>query len=1840
MGLFSKSSKTREQRASDLPKQQPIDESPIDSNLAELQRIQSELQTEERAPKKKISLWTRIKNFFHFNRKFKSGDMTTGANKQRENEYYENFLLAKIGYQQAGISAYAADPGESIGFAATAGAADTMAADISAEAISRTRSENGDNIEAQTDVIYKNKLKLISAKANFKHRILGDSTAEYSSQKTQLQFMGEYRDLTLSGGEFKILHSYNDNTDKFGEIVGMDFTDGTLSVSMKNFLLRDGIDAPQMIFKGNTALLSSDGCTAELQDIMSDYPAIKSGSVLLTTPSDVLGKGSSFNLDGTLTLSDEGIIGENLSQSVGDVKTGSFSGSGASVGLVTESDTRTIRTNVHFDKWEYGFNSGIIEVDKHGENGDASVDAAGVVRLVCPNDIPFYFKIFGKEFPLVPKTDTSSIVISDNALDLEFSSENLTLLGQSFQGVLIKVSHGSTASAVSFSARSMGNPDGKVSITNLNGEIGSNGLLANSAHIHIDPAANIPSIGSLDADITNLSLSKEGLSFDSVNFDAKNITFGEDEMLKMENVIFTASKPKTAPFSVKADMSNVELNISPDEDESGFSIETKGGEGSDGFMASISIEQPLNTAGVNTSKLVANIKTMGLIVGHYDELMNFWLSDFTIGSDSEGMAITANKVNVTAFPPSGEISLFGGFIKFSEFTASANMLKLNKHGIVPETGSELLVNVEDLVFADKKIGGVGIEMSGRNFTVKMTDILKDAVIELGGAQLVFNGGLGLRYNAEKTPKIGAALDELKAKLIFDSTTIELEELSEEEDGSFKLGRAAGIFGVPFTDKQFTAEGRNISFNPATRKLSFERIGGGLANTSIAIGDLEIKSPKLWLLNNFTGFGLSGECGIKLGDVLDASGEICVDMLKEKGYIPTLGPMNNVKVSIPNFGAVSVKTITPNKENPKSFHFEEIALNDGEELKTNEPDDDDSLFKKIVFSLPKPKVTLDEGDWINGKFVYDKSHLHYSASSFEYKPFDGLKLTLDLANKKAAAEYSLTKPDGDWAKKDDLPQLFSMGIKYPLLAFLSVGGGVAGGAGVKLTAKGSIGFDKDEAVLDGSFSFDKAKAYLGLQAYLLIGLPSIANIKIGIEGDLVGDASDSNVQFSMGLKKNTAKDVKMPIMIDNAADKTFFSYNLAAKLTAQLKAFVQPTILGFFDKKRFSINLKTINLATAEFAGKASRANNKWEFEKTKNSITSDLNKDIFDNIIQAKIDAQEAALREIRDIVSDGTAVLGLEGRSREEIFELSSGYVGRIFPQLEKIRDKNKEAFDTLKTADKNALSSLLKDREFIAKHETRLAEAEMVTAELSDEERSVYDNIAAKKDGNSNILGEDLQKLGILPPARVLAELSKRMKILFSLRGITKVGYDEMMSKYVGIRNMLADAAANPFIENNGSYISVNQSSKGSAKTAEAEYKKGAADASGQSKVSDADMKSLIENAKINWKKVKEETQKFNKIGDNISKLSSQLKDKSSDKMNEWLQIESMNNEQIKQKYGQNMSKNMLKKQITEETGITQEDVNSYTKLNKLLKEKAEVGSALEQARKAIDFSKADVTMSFDEEAFNSLRGSLAEKLNSLTELKAKDARRLKDFSIDDVLASHDESYVYCVNDLKKKYDKYVITNKSYVSRDELKQLSANAIKINADENVARYKSLIEGAGKREAEKSGQISDTFMEYLFSEHAASEVKKSAENQSTATPGSTGTSSAEQLRGLIGYTEGRIGVYRKKMQDVHDAIAKTEDNIRTAKSLMRQAVDTFNKLNQITPEDFQAQQSGDAADFKMPGNFKASLNTLVDTQDVAATDLSEEKLNSLDKAAVDAGIKAKSASAAINALQNEDEQTA
>ena len=77
-----------------------------ESNIKALEEIRNKTEEQMRAPtREKPGFFSRIISFFKFNSQYKSGSMSNGESKQRSDNYYEDFLIAKLAYQN-GASDY------------------------------------------------------------------------------------------------------------------------------------------------------------------------------------------------------------------------------------------------------------------------------------------------------------------------------------------------------------------------------------------------------------------------------------------------------------------------------------------------------------------------------------------------------------------------------------------------------------------------------------------------------------------------------------------------------------------------------------------------------------------------------------------------------------------------------------------------------------------------------------------------------------------------------------------------------------------------------------------------------------------------------------------------------------------------------------------------------------------------------------------------------------------------------------------------------------------------------------------------------------------------------------------------------------------------------------------------------------------------------------------------------------------------------------------------------------------------------------------------------------------------------------------------------------------------------------------------------------------------------------------------------------------------------------------------------------------------------------------------------------------------------------------------------
>ncbi len=1709
--------KSKTVRASELPRENAV-ASLADSNLAELERIRDEANNENRASDKKQGFFDRIISFFKFNSRFKSGDMTTGQNKKRSDNYYEDFLLAKVSYSQGGKSAYEQDSTASLSFSASENAAETASADISSAAIARTRSDEGDNIEAQTDITYKNALTLIGAKANFKHRILGESTAEYSSSDARLKFMGAFRPLTLSK-EFVIQHNYSKNTDKFGEIVGMSFEDGAKSINAESFFIRDGDSSPEMNFGSGSLSIGFNGNTAVLSDISSSGRSVTAKAVKLTTAGDIAGLGNEFDMSGAITLSDEGITTGGFSVPLGEIKKyGNFSAKNAE--LVLEQDAASaagIKASVNFSDWKYGFNTPHFELQKEGAEAKAEFDENGRLHVPSPNNAVFWLKIMSFSIPLVPSSDATDFILSEQSTAMEFKSNSFEMFGKTFTNVDITAEKGDISS-LSFSADSIGGIDEPVNITQLKGTIGSEGINI-SANLEIVSAEEVTNLKALVGKIDNLVIDKEGLSFGEISMGAAGITLGEANQLTIEEAAFYASKQKGKKISFKAAVNKAGFSYNS-EGETAFSISAEDLSGTISLTSEENADANAAPAaeGTAASSYKIALATTGAINASYGDIVSLSISDLSYANK----ALTSSAVSVNSAKEGG-VNLLNNLLHIDTFSCDAKSVRITGTGISLDQGGALNISAEGVTLFKKSIGNISIEANDTGYTAYVEEMPNSPTITLlDKVSVTFGGGIGLSYSKTEQPKIKPLFDKLKASFKFFDNNVDLEGFARNDAGNLAIQNISGNISMPpLIQDKAEIMGENLAIDTASGKPSFSKLGA-VFNKTFSLGEagnewFTITNPSVALLDNFTGFNVGGDLSLKIGNAFNISGKkVNLNFLSADNFIPKPQAMSNVEAVIPKFAKAHIDTVTPKEGGGMTL----TGIDVGGDFEKDSEEQDENVFMQLAKSAKNIHILLSEAEWADGKLNYDPANLTYKMEALKFTPFKGAEINVDFENKSIALTYNFKAPSKEWPSERHPPELFSLGISYPIFPVLSVGGGFTAGAGIDASAAAQVQIAQNEQqnkvfVLSGNVDLTKAAAYFGLNTYLSFGAANLLDLKLGIEGILSGEASGSSAGFSIGVQRKQPGAGGFPLEISN--EKTSFNFDFESQIKAALNVFVKSKLLALIKKDMFTFNIKEWNLFTAQIKGSVTRDENGWNTEISKN-LVSDFIKGIFDETISQELQKQASKLSDIAVILQDtDSAVLGIGEMGQNEAIDLSAKYSSEIFPRLKELKNMNQEAYEVLKKADNTAVESLVKANEYINKHKKRIEQSQMART-INAEDMAALNELtgflkagssrdftapeAAANSGTAGKTGSEqaaaqggisaasLQKLGRMPPVQVLSELSKTFRIRFSVLGISENKFNSLMENYMGIRKALKEVY-DMGIAPEG-YAARHIAAPKDIVTAERELLNERIRAF--AKTSGKDNKSAMEAAiKISakkWDAVKSATNKLNSVNNEINAVLDKLGNADMVKLAEYNAIltKSPNApEAQKDELGLPLSDEYRLKKLRRENNITDDQIKNYQKYMELLRNK-DIYSA-EVAEKRREVADVNSVFTFDTDSIKKDRAVI----DALREVSVRDSLGITDensHGLQDETERDRTSYKYDMRPFKKLFPDYIAkTTGDIVNNDEFKRISEAAIEKNAQENISVYKNALNGAAMR-TERVGEVSQTLRTYIFSKHSKEMMEK------------------------------------------------------------------------------------------------------------------------------------------------------
>lgn len=775
-------------------------------NLAELQSIRAEADAEERDPsRERPGFFERILSFFSFSSKYKSGEMSSGRNKKRSGKSYEDFLIAKLSYQTGGDSAYEA-AGDGLTFSRSGGKMNTDIKNDSA-AISQTRTDEGQSIRTSTNITYYDRVRLINADANFKHRILGDSTAAYSSEKVQLKLLGEFRDLNLLDKRMTLLHNYTAGTDKFGAIASADFDDARsgVRVSTGAFFMRDGSGAPRLSFKKGRITLSTEDFTVKLNAPSSDDgKAIVSDRNVLS----ITGLDKTTEINSEIFLTDSGIIPPEVLPDDGSP-------------VLTRDETGKLRAGVLID----GENGG--EIVAIGETAEAPEDE----NEPAEEDEGSTMKLGPVTFTGVKRS-----VELNGGLNVKFSAKGATIDNVDF----LKL--GETKAGLQ-----------------LSGNKPSRAVLESTSLIFpkFDFMENVTLFGS------EIAVDGDGVSFEEISLGAKDFDIG---FLKAEEAAVKLTKEEEISVSAEAENISIEAKLgglefsaedlsgeltfpkgSPDLNITGGSVSAGADvlrltldnlRYSDGTLdfgsartttKNISLFGVAELSNVTAETTAGSITKKGLSMGNDPALKlsaDFSLLERKLGGlefdlDNEGFGGTFEFEDKAQLISSDQFSLSAsGKIGFDRRHASGKLLPVTKDF---SAGAELFGLLD--ISADH----IEIDSENRQFTAsEMSGGVKDILTVTGKDVKLGKGGAGF---SEITAEYGEF--ELFGGVISVDSGKFTAKSPEKFEGGISAGfSAGGVSASVSAELEFTKE---RSYFPAIT---------GIDEFSLEIGDSKLEGAKL------------------------------------------------------------------------------------------------------------------------------------------------------------------------------------------------------------------------------------------------------------------------------------------------------------------------------------------------------------------------------------------------------------------------------------------------------------------------------------------------------------------------------------------------------------------------------------------------------------------------------------------------------------------------------------------------------------------------------------------------------------------------------------------------------------------------------------------------------------------------------------------------------------------------------------------------------------------------------------------------------------------------------------
>ncbi len=1323
--------------------------------------------------------------------------------------------------------------------------------------------------------------------------------------------------------------------------------------------------------------------------------------------------------------------------------------------------------------------------------------------------------------------------------------------------------------ALDFSAKKLSiGKNEKVCISGITGSASRDRFALSSADVSIN---DLFGTGTLTGKIINMTADSSGLYFDKISFGSQKISLGES--LSAGSAEISMSKTKQDGFSVTAHAENIEsqMNFTP------FSLKTS--------KLSGDVTYKDGAVSVGTSGDI----TLGLA-----ELLSLTLTDLEYGD--KALSFSSIKAELL------KEELFGGAVKFSGLTASAEKVGFSADGISTEDGSGITITADNISLLKASFGDLSAEVTPEGFTAEADAALgstEHTIIPNVAAAVM--GKLSLNYSRDD--KLNVGMNNISAFISVFDNRLSAENITAAGD-SLNIETISGEFPLPGfgKDTSVSMTGKNISIGKGFRMDSLEaETNGALTffNDMLSISGIKFEAA-----NNFSSFTVKGSVGISAGGVsASAGGTVSVRKVNDE-WSTKLKSLNDIALKVKRIGSITASSIAQDEENEKQLNITGITV------RAYDPEGENATFLESIAGKNQIGVKLGLMKYYDGELHPDMSTLDFESKQIKVNIADKIGGTLDFGERSLAIEYSITLPkDYDEKETASFPELISASVYAPILPGVFVKGSAFAGAGMssRMSLKAMFGSlsensaDSPDGVRDkgGTTTFDltgtaalSAKAGGGVKAALVLGIPGLAQVEAGIRGTIEGSVNNSALTGNIGINYDKGQK-KFSIAKDG---RTGASVKFNAGLKAKLSAFVGGKLFAVIGKDLLSFNICQINLADVDFSGSAKYTPDGWKFSTEGLKMSSDL-ADLFKNrgitVDTTKKNLKMGELNSLLGDIQENCAPL-LGGRlGTEEAMESAAKYQAEIFPALEELRSLADSSFEALAKADRQYYTEKNHSWEDADARELSAEDADATIAELQGGStnlralaKEILDDRIKFRNRESTIMPDkdtgivDTAAIrdhlngrpGFRSPAAILAALSKDNYFNSSDKN---AWIEDKMKRYINVRVAINSVYRNPV-------------EKGAGTAALTTY-----------------------NITLDSLKNTTQTQK-----NGITSSMQEYKETISETISDYNSLDKLNRELMELMGDMDKETRKLREKAKDkEPGSSKKLEELATKKEKITKDISDLRATISKTSGLKRQNAIDTIYGLNE-SLKSSRSQLSEARDIYAHKDAKKGGSLLDISEfvnDDTSPYTDQRYN--ISRLKPFLGaKYVVgEQQEFVSKNEFRRAAWTALLHNADENENDLALFVKSVIKFKAgEVHGTVSNQMLKTMYSNQAYAkvtntEISDESHNVDLAKLRAANKEQVEQMREEAGKQEDKMSAIEKLVYESNDSYIRAE---RLYLRLMD--IQPGNFENELSTTDDNA-----TAYVRQAAGYSNAINTLKDNIELtmAGGPLSREHINQLKSSA-------------------------